>query len=689
MTFEWSGSVIKMKVSVLWLKDFVDFSFSPEELIEIFDSLGLPVIDWEKINGDAVIELESFPHRFDTLGHLGIARQLAAAKDLSWKEHSFFTINSKPGPSDLEIQVLNESLCPRCCGTIVYGLKNQPSPDWMQERLLSVGIDPVDNIRDAAVYTLLGTGQPVHIFPLEDIKGKGLIIRTARPKEILVTRKGREIKLNKEMLVVADEEKCLSLAGLTDDPVSASFGAAQDVAVVSAFFDPLTIRGARKATGIQTESAKRYERGVDIDAVLRTVRQFCFLLGDSGIKEALPVTDVYPRPRKPKTVIIRQRKINEVLGIGVDESFFLPVLRRAGFDVNPLQKGSWRVNIPSFRSDVERETNLIEEIGRYYGYDRIPPRLPQPDPSNPCLGKRNRVENGIRQVLFHQGFNEAVNDSFMPPYIKELFQEEREPVPVLNPISSRTAFLKNTLLAGLLENMQMNSSRGLHGIHLFEIGRCFFRKDEEVHEKSTLALVSCGILDKMHWQQKSMESDFFHVKGTCELLLECAGAGPVDFEETAFPVYEPGYSIDIKVNGERIGHLGTIKSSIRMAMGLKQTINAAEIDLKPLLIKPPVSRSFHLRDMKAGIVRHLSFVDTGAARYKDIKTAVKSLNLSGLESFDIYERFVEASPSGEFIHISLKFVFNHPDRDISENKVKEYLQKIIHVLQNKFSFEIR
>jgi phenylalanyl-tRNA synthetase beta chain len=678
-----------MKVSVLWLKDFIDFTFSSEELREIFDSVGLPVIREEKINGDSVFELELFPHRFDTLGHLGVARELAAAKNLPWKEHLYSVDSSESGSSDLEIQIRNESLCPRCCGMIVYDLKDQPSPDWMQERLQAVGISPVDRIRDAAVYTLLSTGQPVHLFRLEELKGKCLIIRNARPKETLVTGDGIEIELDKDMLVIADEEKCLSLAGLTDDPVQASFRNTQAVVVVSAFFDPSVILRAGNATGIQTESSHRYERGVDIDALPRTVKQVCSLLTHISGESACPVTDVYPRPRKPKTLIIRQRKINEVLGTNVEETFFLLVLQRAGFEVIPHQKESWRVNVPAFRSDIENETDLIEEIGRHYGYDRIPPRLPQLDTSHPCREKKNKVEDNIRQALFHQGFDEAVNDSFMAPGIQELFAEEREPVPVINPISSRTSFLKNTLLAGLLENMQMNFARGIRRIHLFEIGHCFNRKDEEIHEKPMLAFVSCGNLDPVHWQKKSQQSDIFHVKGTCELILKCAGAHPVDFDEEDFPVYEPGNALAVKVKGEKIGHLGTIKSSIRKAIGLKKEVNAGEIDLKTFLAVPQFSGILNPVDLNPGIIRRISFTGTQAARYKDVKEVIEGLSLPGFKSMDVYDRHVDTSSDGEIIHISLQLVFNHPDRDISESKVNEYMEKIIHVCQNKFSFHLR
>lgn len=678
-----------MKVSTLWLKDYVDFSFSQEELIKIFDALGLSVVSWEEINGDSVIELEPFPHRFDTLGHVGIARQLAAAKDLPFKEPVFSPGHPEAVKGDLDIVIRNESMCPRCCGKIIYGLKNEASPDWMQQRLRSVGISPVDNIRDAAVYILLDMGQPVHIFSLKDIKGKQLIVRAARPKEKLVTRAGRKIELDKDMLIISDEDKCLSLAGLTDDPLQASFPDTQAAAVLAACFDPKIIRRARKIAGIQTESSKRYERGVDIDALPQAIMNFTSLLGPARDDTSQPATDVYPRPRKPKTVIIRQRKINEVLGIGVEESFFLSVLQRSGFKLNSQQKGSWRVSVPAFRPDIERETDLIEEIGRYYGYERIPPRLPQLDAVNPCRGKRNRLEDGIRQILFQHGYDEALNDNFMPPHIHELFAEGREPVPVLNPISSRTSFLKNTLLAGLLENMQKNFARGLQRIHLFEKGGCFFIEKDEIHEKKVLAFVSCGSLDSLHWQKKSIESDFFHVKGTCESILECAGLTSAEFDEADFPVYEPGYSLAVKVKGEMIGHLGMINHAVREAMGITKVVNAAEIDMKALTAKIPVSEFIMPVDMKSSIVRFLSFIDMQGIRYKDIKAAVEGLNLPGLESLDIIDRHVETSSEEEKVHICLKFVFNFPESDKRENQLNTFMQKIIQVCQNKFSFKLR
>ncbi|MFO7866485.1 MAG: phenylalanine--tRNA ligase subunit beta [Candidatus Aminicenantes bacterium] len=679
-----------MKISISWLKDFIDFSYSPEELMDIFDSLGLSVVNWEKTNGDTVVELETFPHRFDLLSHLGIARELAAAKNLPWKNWDCVFKESPDSVStELDIQIRNEALCPRCCGKTVHDVKVGPSPGWMQERLRTLGVSPVDSVNDAVVYNLLAAGQPVHTFDLDKIKGKQLIIRNARPQESLVLRDGREVKLSKEMLVIADEEKTVSLAGIQDDPDKSVSEKTKSVALVAAFFDPETVRKARESIGIQTETSFRYERGTDIDALPRAVEWLSFFLTQQGGNASSGVMDVYPKPRRARTVILRHRKVNEVLGAEVEEKFILSVFQRAGFMIDPHQKESWMIHVPFHRPDVEREADLIEEIGRYYGYDHIPPRFPQVNFYRPRNEKWNKTEESLRQILYHQGFDEVVNDGFMTPRFQELFADRDEAVAVLNPVSPRTSFLKNTLLAGLLENMQLNFSQGIRTLHLFEIGRRFFWESGEIKEKPTLAFAGFGRLDEGHWQRKSHEVDFFHVKGTVEAILKHVGAGPCDFEETDFPLYEPGYSAAVGIKGERIGHLGTIKHSIHMALGLNKSVNAAELDLNLFLNKPYLPKRYNALRMNQGIIREITLIDDQGVRYQEIKTAIRNLNLLGLDSFDVYDRHVGTLSSGEGVSLSLKVIFRYPERNANENEPDENMQKIIHMLKEKFSIQVK
>ncbi len=462
-------------------------------------------------------------------------------------------------------------------------------------------------------------------------------------------------------------------------------------ALIAAYFEPSAVRHARKTLGIQSQAAMRYERGVDIEALPRVLAQTVSYLAGKAAEIRSNIIDNYPRPRKPRTIIMRQRKANEILGVGIEESYILMVLRRAGFDVNSQQKGSWKVDVPAFRSDIERESDLIEDIGRYYGYDRIPPRIPQLDKIQPGQEKSSQFKKTWRHIMFHQGFDEAVNDSFMFSGQHRLFGEARALVSVFNPTSSRSRYLKNTLLSGLLENMRLNFAHGVRGIHLFESGRFFYCKDEKVIEKTSLAFISSGPLDAEHWQEKSADSDFFHVKGTCEALLEGAGAGAgvAEFEEKDFPVFEPGYSLAVMLRGETIGHVGKIKPSVRELFGLEKDVYAAELDLNALLHKLPAKEKHEPPALSPVIIKHLDFIDIQSIRYKDLRKAIESLNIPVMETFDIYERYVDTSSPGENVHLSLKFVFNHPERDMSEKDVDEYMQKIIQLCKQKFSLKLR
>ena len=679
-----------MKISVSWLYDFVDFSYSREELMDIFNSLGHEVKGWEKINNDIVFELDTFPHRFDTLGHRGIARELAAAKGLDLNIQDWALIEGRESASDfLNIQVRNEILCLRCCGMTVHDIKGGSSPEWIQKRLRSVGVDPVDNIQDTQMYILLSTGHPVHVFDLNKITDNRIVIRASRPGEKFFAHDGREITMTKDTPVISDPEKIISLAGIADNPEALISGDTDSAAVISAVFDSGAVRKARTEAGIQNELSLRGERGIDIHDIPNAVKQTASLLTKPEGRSARGLVDIYPGPDKPRTVILRQRKVNEILGLGVEEDFITSILHRAGFTIHPQQKGSWKVQVPLFRKDIEREMDLIEEIGRYYGYDRIPSRLPQLDSSYTSPDSRMEIKTGFRQILFHQGFDEVVNDGFMIPREKDLFFSGEEAVEVINSVSLETSFLKNTLLVGLLENIRLNFSRGIQGLHIFEMGRRFFRESNTVAEKSVLAFAGAGRLDEFHWQKESDDIDFFYVKGTLESLLRFAGAGPVDFEEMELPFYEPGFSLNIKIKGENAGHLGVIKSTIRESMGLDKEIYAAELDLEAATGKHPNFINYGEISFNPGIHRTVTFIDSQAVRYKEIKSALESMNLSVLESFQILDRKVDISSSRENVIISLRFTFNRPEKAVQEKEVDEYMQKIIHVLTGKFSFEIK
>jgi len=482
-----------MKISLDWIQNYIDVDLPVTRLVEVLDNIGLLIEDWEEKNGDVILDVETYANRPDTLGHMGIAREMAAALGLALKEQRLPLTETNENTSDLiDVQIWDEDLCSRYCGVIVKNIEIGPSPEWLIKKIEAMGLNPINNVVDVTNYVLFATAQPIHAFDLDKIAGRKIIIRRAKRGEKLVSLEAKDVDLTSDMLVIADEEKPVALAGVIGGENTAVSDATQNVFIESAHFDPVSIRKTSKATGIQTDAAYRFERGSDVLFPPEAARMAASLFSQFGGKVCKGIVDVYPKPRKIKTVMLRAYRVASLLGVEIDNGFIEKTLTDLGFQMENKQPGIWQVKIPLFRIDIERETDLVEEIARFYGYEKIPIQLPPfrsieltPDP------KKERIKT-LRQLLFHYGFDEVVNFSFMDPEKEEKFSSDLDPIPIRNPISTKAAFLRTTLLGGLLENVVWNTNRGAEGVHIFEIGNIFHLDNETHNEQLMLSMVMTG-----------------------------------------------------------------------------------------------------------------------------------------------------------------------------------------------------
>jgi len=473
-----------MKISINWLKQYLNIKLSPEKLIEEMNNIGLLVDYWEEQDGDVVLELETYANRPDTLGHLGVAREIAACLGISLTERKYPLIESTEEILNaFDVQVLEGDLSPRYCGMIVKDFPVDPSPPWLMRMIRAMGLSPVNNVVDITNYVLFSTAQPIHAFDLNRLKGNRILVRKARKGEELKVLTGDTISLTNEMLVIADEKRPVALAGVIGGEETAVTEETRDIFIESACFDPVSIRKAWKKIGIQTDASYRFERGTDISFPPEAARMTASLLTQIGGKALKGMIDIYPKPRKKKTVVLRHHRVSELLGIEIEEGFIIDFLKRIGFELENQREGIWRVKVPYFRVDIDREADLIEEIARFYGYDKIPSHIPVLQGIDLEVNKKKEAEDNIRELLFHEGFDEVVNFSFMDSEKEKLFETGLEAVEIRNPISSKASLLRTTLIEGLLGNIAWNVNRGAEGVHVFEIGNVFFQKDGKCFER--------------------------------------------------------------------------------------------------------------------------------------------------------------------------------------------------------------
>ncbi len=679
-----------MKISLDWVREFVAVDLPRQELVDKLTMIGLVADTVEERDGDAVLDLETYANRPDTLGHLGVAREIGAMLGLPLVEKNWPLVELAQATTEIaDVQIASETLCPRYCGLVVRGVPVGPSPDWMKRRLEAVGLRPINNVVDVSNYVLFATAQPIHTFDLGKIGGGRIIIRKAKRGETLVDLDGRTLELETDMLVIADESRPVALAGIIGGQASGITDATRDVFIESATFDPVGIRKTAKKLGLSTDASYRFERGADIGFPPQAALMAASLLTQMGGQVSRGLIDVYPRPHKPKSLRLRLRRIAEILGVDVPEAFAEDVLGRLGFRVETTHRSVWRVEVPTFRVDIGREADLIEEVARFYGYDRIPSAFTPVGSFELNVNRKRERLARIRQTLLGQGLDEVINWSFADPEQEAAAASGLQPVAVQNPISNRASVLRTTLIPGLLENAAWNLNRGLEGFHVFELGNVYFWDGDKHREELRLGLVSTGLLPGAGWTSPAMETDFYVLKGALEALAEALRFEPVAFEERDHPSFEAGRALALKVKGQEVGCLGALRAALAAAFSVDRTVYAAEVDLAALFEKSQKPFQVSPVPKLPAASRDLSFLLDRGVPYQEVVRVVAKLNLPLLEGFELRDRFSGPSIPADKVSLTVRFRFRHPQRTLVAEEVDRIEQEIAGHLRSALNIQPR
>ncbi|MCP2605466.1 phenylalanine--tRNA ligase subunit beta [Candidatus Aminicenantes bacterium AC-335-O07] len=679
-----------MKVSVKWLRELVELDCSNEELINALNKIGLMVEEIVEEEDDLILDIETYPNRPDTLGHIGIAREISTYFRTPLKELDF-PINwiEESVENFVEITIKDEELCPRYVGMIVKDIKVGESPEWIRKRLESLGFRSINNIVDITNYVLLLTGHPIHAFDLEKIEGRRVIIRRAQPGERILTLEEKEEELSNEMLVIADSIKPIAIAGVIGGEESGIKEETRNVLIESAYFNPISIRKTSKKLGLITEASYRFKRGADIESPPRAARIAASLLSSFGGKVAKGLIDNYPNPRRQKAIIFRMKRAEKIIGVPLQKEFVEEILNYLGCNIDKTSQDVWQVQPPSHRIDLEREIDLIEEIARFYGYEKIPSQLPSLRiTENPFNTKKERIEQ-IRKILISMGFDEVINYSFTSPDKDDFFKNEKNPIQLKNPISSLFSRMRTSLFPGLLQNISWNLNRGAEGISIFEIGKIYEWEGEKPKEYMSLGIVCSGLFKERYWKEKEKKSDFFILKGTIESLFEKLKLLPFSFEYEDCNYFENNFSLNINVKGEKIGYIGLIRKEIREAFEIEEDVYAVEINLESLLNKslPPIK--FKPFSKFPSIVRDLSFIIDKERSYKEIEEEIGKIAPSILVKFMLYDYYTGPPVPPGKVSMTIRFVYSHPGKTLSAEEVQVVHNRIFEDLRNKFGIKLR
>lgn len=693
-----------MKITYQWLKEFIPLRLSPEALSEKLTMAGLEVAG---INldpgGEIVLDIDITANRPDCLGIIGIAREVEAILSGSSGSSkgvvlplSKFKESKEKTADQVKVIIQDKSECQRYVARVIRGVKIKESPLWLQNRLKALGLRPINNVVDVTNYVLMEYGQPLHAFDFDKIKGRKIIVRHARENEEMVTLDEVRHKLDRTILVIADEERPQALAGLMGGKESEVTGASTNILLESAWFEPTVIRRASKKIGLVTPSSYRFERGVDQEAVLSASRRAAGLIQELAGGEVLRgEVDVYPYPFKPAKIYLRLRRIKDILGLEIEKSRIRTILKSLGLKVEKSETDLWRIQIPGFRRDLSLEIDIIEEIARHFGYNRIPAALPEMVIKPGQREFNYQVYEKVRDIISSIGFQEVVNFSFHS--LKELEdirpgpeREEGAPIPLKNPLSEEQAVLRLSLAPGLLATLVLNLNRGEDNIKIFEVGKTFFFKtSNEPEEKYSLGALVLGEARPPHWGGAAPEMDFYGLKGAVELLLERLGVDEVSFEPGAVSYLSPDSSSLILVGDKKVGWLGQVRSNILGLYDIKAKVFLFEICLDDFISS--MRKAVHFKELPRfpASFRDISLIVPEGLPSSKLISAIKGSGGEYLESVEVLDLYRGGQIPPGHLSLTYRLSFRLPQRTLTDEEVDNLQSRIISHLTTNFSIQLR
>jgi phenylalanyl-tRNA synthetase beta chain len=680
---------------MLLAEDELGLSADHEGLMEIAQDLPRGQDLAAALNlADTVLTVAVTANRPDCLSILGLAREVAALLNQPLRHPEFKAAPSRGPELQAKVTILDPVHCPRYAARLLTGLTVKPSPFWLRRRLQLAGLRAINNLVDITNYVLLEFGQPLHAFDFEKLTGGEIVVRLPRPEEhTFVTLDGQERELTPETLLICDAGRPVALAGIMGGLDSEVTPATRNVLIESAYFNPRTIRRTAKRLGLSTEASYRFERGVDPDAVTHALERATQLMLDLGGGQAPGARlDVYPAPIYHPRLALRVSRANQVLGTDFSQEQMVQLLRRLHLPVLSVDGDHLALQVPSFRGDLEREEDLIEEIARLAGYGTIPVTLPRGVVSTPRPGPELQLRRAAKQLLLGLGFFEAITYSFQPERLEALAPEAGlvgRALRLANPLSEEQAVMRTSLLPGLLETLRRNTLRQVLDVRLFELSKVFIPEPgaELPREGHWLAGVMYGAREEPSWNTSREAVDFFDLKGAVETLLEGLKIVEVNFREEVLPHFlrcgARVYSRD-----QELGVLGELIPEIGEQLDLEGRIFAFNLDFDALgrTVAPPL---FTPLPRYPAVYRDIALVvpeEVPAARVAQVLHRHGRPWLEEARLFDVY--------TGEPIapgkrSLAFRLSYRDPERTLTDDLVNPHHQALVEALAGELGAELR
>jgi phenylalanyl-tRNA synthetase beta chain len=707
-----------MNISYNWLRELTGVGLGPREMADALTRVGLAVEVIHEAKDDFLLEIDLTSNRPDCLSHLGVAREVVAAVGGS-------VLLPESAPRSVEgsaasytaVEIRDLDLCPRYAGRVVRGVTIRESPDWLINRLEAIEQRPINNVADITNYVLHEQGQPLHAFDLSKLLENRIVVRHAAAGEKIKTLDGVERELDAEMLVIADASRAVAVAGVMGGEETEISADTRDVLIESAYFNPASVRRTSKLLGLHTEASHRFERGVDYDGVLRAqarcVALICELAGGTATEDAI---DVYPKHLSQPMVSLRPSRVKALTGLEVGADEIVRILQALGFlqrdamasfgagekAAGIASERSLTFIAPTWRVDIEREEDLVEEVARHTGYEKITTELPASNIAGEYQPSE-RKRRALRRALVASGFDEAISFSFidaahndrfefLPNFVGEGDAPDRF-VTLTNPIIEGVTLMRPTLLSGLLEAVRHNFNHGTRDVRLFETGRIFAASSERgllPAEREAFTLVATGMATEEGRAGAKRELDFYDLKGALEAVVDEMNLSPLKFEAANIKHLRDGQAARITGrDGLAIGSMGRLDDAAAALYKFRQPVYVAEVDLsaliemdeRPVLYTPLMRYPSVVRDISLLVGRRMTLAEM-----------LETVRAEGLEHFrdaklvDVYEG--ENLPEGKR-SVTLRVEYRSDERTLRDEDVDGMHTRLVQALEEKFGAQQR
>jgi len=651
---------------------------------------------------EVVLEVELTTNRSDCASIFGIAREVSAILGGNLKPPRIELKENGTSVSDLaKVEILAPQACRRYIARIICDLKVGSSPSWLVRKLETVGLRAINNVVDVTNYVLIELGHPLHAFDYDKLAEHKILVRFATPGEKLLTLDNEQRKLTEKNLLIADAERPVALAGIIGGTETSVDQSTRNVLLESAYFAPQVVRGTARQLGIDTESSYRFERGVDVENVLIASNRACQLIQElAGGKVASGVIDVYPQPFSPVEIEFSPEETNHILGSNISPKEMSEILTRLRFNISQKEgeKHLW-VRVPSYRNDISHPIDLVEEIARLYGYDKIPSGMPKIEINDSVNDKVLMLEDFVRNVLTGLGLCEVVSRSLVSP---EYYNELDVAIPtglkgtveITNPLSREQSLLRTSLLPGLLSVLKWNLNHGVPDMKIFEIGRVFFPGKGMPEEKRILSGVLVGAQEERYWEDSSKAIDFYYVKGIVDSLLGELGIYPQSrgesgIEKSSHFLLEERISNKIMVDNEHLGDFGELAKKVSRKMEFRDKAYIFEVDFDKLCRLIEIKKKYKRMSRFPWVSRDIAFVAPQGLTFGEICVKIKRVGgelVQDVKLFDVYfGKQIEPGKRG----LACKIIYQSMEKTLRDEQVNSLHMRIVEELERDLKVKVR